>query len=351
MVGGSPCCGIFMSKAAGTQGESSPIGQMWKLIWPGALAAQVVYVAARLGLIDQVADEAKTVEELASSSGTDAQSLGRLLRALVSLGILVQDQSGRFRATSVGEVLGSSHPSSLRSWTIFLGSPFIWNPWGNLFETISTGQTAFSQLYGMPFFSYLANHPEYAKVFNDAMSAGSSDYVKDLLAAYDFSKFERIVDVGGGQGELLRGILKTNPTTHGVLFDLPAVVAETGILKADTMAGRCEVIAGDFFEEVPQAGDVYILKTIIHSYDDEDALRILKVCRRAIKENGRLLLLEIVLTAASKPGSALMDMMDLVLGGRERTEEEFGKLLSRAGFSLLRVIPARNFSILESRPV
>jgi ubiquinone/menaquinone biosynthesis C-methylase UbiE len=340
-----------MSEESIGKDKPSPTAQMWKLIWPGAIAAQVVYVAARLSLLDQVAEGAKTAEELASTTKTDAISLKRLLRALVSLDILAEDQSGRFKATPLGETLGRNHPSCIRAWAIFLGSPFIWNPWGKLYETVATGQTAFPLLYGVPFFSYLANHPEDAETFNEAMSAGSSANVSDLLAAYDFSKFERIIDVGGGQGELLRGILKANRNAHGVLFDIPSVVGRSATRGLEEVTGRCEVVGGNFFEGVPEGGDLYILKTVIHDWDDEDALRILMKCRCAIKKDGRLLLLETILTASNRAESGLMDAMALVLGGRERTEGEFRELLRKAGFSLTQVISARNYSILESQPV
>ncbi|HUK80280.1 MAG TPA: methyltransferase [Nitrososphaerales archaeon] len=339
-----------MSKDDSGKSSLSPSAQMWKLIWPGAMAAQVVYAAAKLGLVDSVIGEPKTAEELAATTKAHAPSLKRLLRALVSLDIFIEDPPDKFRPTPLGETLRKDHPSSIRTWAVFLGSPFVWNPWGGLYETVITGKTAFPRLHGQAFFNYLADHPDDAKTFNDAMSAGSSVTAKDLLASYDFSRFEKIVDVGGGQGELLYGILMANPKAHGVLFDLPSVVSGANALKTGEVATRCEVVAGDFFERVPEGGDVYIFKTVIHDWDDEEALKILRNCRRAIKMNGHLLLVDTILSASNRPESGLMDAMALVLGGRERTEAEFRALLREAGFSLIRVIPARNSSVVEGQP-
>jgi ubiquinone/menaquinone biosynthesis C-methylase UbiE len=339
-----------VSKDDSGKSSLSPSAQMWKLIWPGAMAAQAVYATAKLGLVDSATGEPKTAEQLAVSTKVHAPSLKRLLRALVSLGIFTEDPPDKFRPTPLGETLRKDHPSSIRAWAVFLGSPFVWNPWGALYETVTTGKTAFPRLYGQSFFDFLADHPSDAKTFNDAMSAGSSVDVKDLLASYDFSRFERIVDVGGGQGELLHGILMANPKAHGVLFDLPSAVSGVSALRTGEVSARCEVIAGDFFEKVPDGGDAYIFKTVIHDWDDEEALKILRNCRRAIKIKGRLLLIETILSTSNRPESGLMDAMALVLGGRERTEAEFRALLREARFSLTRVIPARNYSVIEGQP-
>jgi len=216
---------------------------------------------------------------------------------------------------------------------------------------MATGKPAFDQVYGDSFFHYLSAHPSDAAVFAAAMTAGSVSAVAPLLAAYDFSQFTRIVDIGGGQGALLEAILTANPNLQGVLYDLPEVVAGADRLRTGSIADRCEILGGDFFKDVPNNGDAYLLKGIIHDWDDNDAEKILKNCRRSISPEGRLLLLETVLNPSSEPARGLMDMLMLtVVGGRERTELDFRALLQRAGFSLSRVIHTGGTDIVEGLP-
>lgn len=234
---------------------------------------------------------------------------------------------------------------------MMLGAHFFWKPTGELEEAVRTGQPSFERVYGAPFFEYLAGHADDAQVFNAAMSS-SPDHLAAIVGAYDFSRFERIVDVGGGHGLLLARILSANPRLRGVLYDLPAVVAGASALRQQPISQRCEIIGGDFFKGVPAGADAYILKGIIHDWNDEAALKILKNCRRAIHPDGRLLVQEAVLTRSPDPTTALMDMLMMVLtSGRERTESEFRSLLQEAGFSMVQVIREARVSIIESRPV
>jgi len=334
-----------------TQAQSvSPSMQMMQILWPGAIAAQAIHVAARFALADLVAGGPKSIKELADATRTQASSLGRLLRALTSLGIFVEDTTGRYRQTALSDTLRSDHPESIRPFAMMLGAHFVWKPSGALGETVQTGQPSFERVYGAPFFEYLAGHPDDAAVFNAAMSS-SPDHLTAIVGAYDFSKFERIVDVGGGHGLLLAAILSANPRLLGVLYDLPGVVAGSSTLRQEPISRRCEIIGGDFFAEVPAGADAYILKGIIHDWNDEAALKILKNCRRAIRPDGTLLLAEAVLTPSPDPATALMDMLLMVLtSGRERTESEFRSVLQEAGFSMLQVIRATHASIIESRP-
>jgi hypothetical protein len=330
----------------------SPSMQMMRILWPGAMAVQAIHVAAKLALADLVASGPKSIQELAEGTHTHGSSLGRLLRALTSLGIFVEDTTGRYRQTALSDTLRSDHPESIRPSAMMLGAHFVWNPSGALEETVRTGQPSFERLYGAPFFEYMAGHSDDAQVFNAAMSS-SPDYVAAIAGAYEFSKFERIVDVGGGHGRLLAGILFANPRLCGVLYDLPAVVAGASALRQQPLSQRCEIIGGDFFKAVPAGADAYMLKGIIHDWNDEAALNILKNCRRAIHPDGRLLVVDTVLTQSTDPTTALMmDMLMMVLtSGRERTESEFRSLLHEAGFSMVRVIRAAGVSIIESRPV
>ena len=329
----------------------SPSMQMTQILWPGAMAVQAIHVAAKLALADLVAGGPKSIRELAEATHTHGPSMARLLRALTSLGIFVEDTTGRYRQTALSDTLRSDHPESIRPFAMMLGAHFVWKPSGALQETVRTGQPSFERVYGAPFFEYLAEHPDDSAVFNAAMSS-SPGYLAAIVGAYDFSKFERIVDVGGGHGLLLAGILAANPRLHGVLYDLPGVVAGSSALGQQPISQRYEIIGGDFFKGVPAGADAYMLKGIIHDWNDEAALKILKNCRRAIRPDGTLLIVEAVLTPSTDPATALMDMLMMVLtSGRERTESEFRSLLQKAGFSMVQVIRAMGASIIESRPV
>jgi SAM-dependent methyltransferase len=347
----------------------SPSMQMMQILWPGAMAVQAIHVAAKFALADLVAGGPKSIEELAEATHTHGSSLGRFLRALTSLGIFVEDTTDRYGQTALSDTLRSDHPESMRPFAMMVGAHFFWKPLGALEETVRTGQPSFERVYGAPFFEYLAGHSDDAAVFNAAMSS-SPDYLAAIAGAYDFSKFERIVDVGGGHGLLLASILSANPRLRGVLYDLPAVVAGASALRQEPgsparagfgfardgveepISQRCEIIGGDFFQGVPAGADAYMLKGIIHDWNDEAALKILKNCRRAIHPDGRLLVVDAVLTRSTDPATALMDMLMMVLtSGRERTESEFQSLLQEAGFSMVQVIRAARVSMIEGRPV
>ena len=325
--------------------------QLMQLLWPGAVAVQAIHVAAKLALADLLADGPKTATELAEATHTDATSLDRFLRALTSLGIFANDPSGRYRQTDLSEALRADHSQSMRPWAMMLGARFIWEPIGSLDETIRTGRTAFEHVHRAPFFNHLATHSEDAAVFNAAMGSMPA-YIAAIVDAYDFSRFQRIVDVGGGQGALLAAILAANTHARGVLYDLPAVVAGASALIRDGIAERFEIVGGDFFDGVPGGGDAYLLSGVIHDWSDEAAVRILKNCRCAIEPGGTLILLDTVLTDSNDSARALMDLLMMVLtGGRERTESDFQVILREARFSLTKVIPTAGASILESRPI
>ncbi len=323
---------------------------MMQLIWPGAMVVQALHVVAELGVADLVDDGPKSATELAQATEADAASLGRLLRALTSLGVFAEDARGRFQQTELSGTLRRSSPQSMRPWAVLMGSPLFWKPFGELRQTIATGRPAFDRVHGQPFFDYLSTHPDDAAAFNAAMGSGMG--IPDIVAAYDFSRFRRVVDVGGGHGALLHAVLTANPKARGVLQDLPGVVAGAERLRIGSMAERCEIVGGDFFDAVPEGGDAYLLKGIVHDWSDESALKILKNCRRAIRPNGVLLLLEVVLQPSSEPVHALMDLLMMtLLTGRERTEADFDAMLREAGFALGTVIPTAGSSIIEGRPV
>lgn len=335
------------------QDSSAELTQMGQLIY-GLVTSQAIYIAAKLGIADRVGETPKTAEELAGASNAHPAFMRRVLRMLTSIGIFAEDANGRFRQTSLSELLRGDHPRSTRGLAILVGSPFFWNSFGELHAAVMSGRSAFEHVYGATLFDYYADHPDAAAVANAAFTSGSAMDASAVVAAYDFSRFERIVDVGGGHGGLLQAILSANPKLRGVLADQPAVVAGAAALRSGSVANRCEIAGVDFFTSVPEEADAYIMKWIIHDWNDEDALKILRNCRRAIRRDGTLLIVDSVLNPSNEPDPGkLMDLIMLVMapGGRERTEAEFAALLGEAGFSPPRVIPTSGtLSIVESRP-
>jgi hypothetical protein len=318
------------------------------------MTSQAITVAARLGIADALNKAEKTAAELAVAVNAHTPSLTRLLRMLTSVGIFAEGSEGKFRHTPLSDLLRSDHPQSLRALATMFGSEYSWRPWGELYQTVKEGEPAFDHVFGAPLFDYIGRHPDAAEIFIAAMTAGSARDVLAIVNAYDFSRFERIVDVAGGRGALLEGILLATPNLKGILADQPSVVAGATNLKDGPLAGRCEAVGIDFFQAIPDGADAYIMKWIIHDWNDVDALRILKNLRRAIRSDGTLLIVEQVLSGPNEPDAGkLYDLNMLVLlKGLERNEAEFAELLKKADFALTRVIPTEcSLSIVESRPV
>lgn len=266
--------------------SSPPVhSQVSQLMW-GLIATQAIHVAANLAVFDLVRDEPKTPRELADASACQEFPLRRLLRFLTAIGVLTEDDRGRFSSTALGDLLRSDHPQSVRALAIMYGEPFFWGSWGHLYETVKTGTSAFEWLHGEPLFDYFAHHATEAVVFNAGMTSASNLDVPAILQAYDFSDFARIVDVGGGHGMLLRSILERYPHCLGVLCDAASVIAGAAPIRDSVVAARCELVAADFFQSVPEGGDAYLLKRILHDWNDEQAVRILQNCRRAIAAGG-----------------------------------------------------------------
>jgi hypothetical protein len=233
------------------------------------------------------------------------------------------------------------------------GEHFFWDAWGALHDTVKSGEPAFERVHGERFFDYLGHHTNEAAVFNDGMTSASKFDLLAILDAYDFSPFKRIVDVAGGHGALLRGILERCPHATGVLCDLPSVIAGATAITESRVASRAELVEADMFQSVPSGGDAYILKRILHDWSDADATRILRSCRRAIASTGKLLVIDCVLNPPNEPDPGkLMDLNMLVLlRGRERTEVEFRELLAAAGFTLTRIVPAGRVAVVEGVPL
>ncbi|MCA9309923.1 MAG: hypothetical protein KDA21_01885 [Phycisphaerales bacterium] len=328
-----------------------PPARLMQLIWPGALAAQAVHAAARLGIADILHPGPRTADDIARRAHADPGAMRRLLHALTSLDLVHHDGNDQFRTTPLGDTLRTGSP--LRAWALMLGSPFTWQPWGRLVHTVRTGTCAFDDCFGMSFPEYMATHPEEADAFDAAMDVNASVAIPGILAACDFSRFHTIVDVGGGRGSLLAGILDAHPGARGILFDLPAVVADHTRLRITHLGERCTTKAGDYFDHVP-AGDALLLKNILHGLSDQQAGEVLQHCRTAIRPRGRLILVETILDpqVTARPEQALMDLMMLTLtNGHERTADEFEALLAAADFTLLHVTPTeRGHSVLEAAP-
>ena len=321
----------------------------------GYRAMQAICVAARLGLADLLRDGARGSEELARATGADARALHRLLRALASLGVFGEDADGRFTPSELGALLRSDVPGSLRAAAIFFGDERNWHAWGKLERSVMSGEPVRGPRGTQVFLEESARDPEGAALFNAAMTSLTSAFDAAVTAAYDFSRLGTLVDVGGGQGALISSILAANPALRGILFDIPPVIESArGRIGEAGLAGRCELVAGDFFASVPAGGDAYVLKWVIHDWDDEHSVAILGSCRRAMARDGRLLLVERVVPervdqSADTQGIVLGDLnMLLWTGGRERTAAEYRALLASGGFTLARIVPtATQLSIIE----
>lgn len=319
--------------------------------------AKAVCVAAELQIADHLAAGPRGPDDLAQATGSHAPSLHRLLRALVSLDICSERDDGLFELSAMGEPLRSDAPNSLRSWALWYGA-YMSPLWDNLRHSVKSGESARKLITGSDDFSHLESDAGAAAIFNRAMAEFTTLIASEVVRVYDFAGMRRIVDVGGGYGALIAAVLRANPAAEGVLFDRPhAMRGARTLLAGEGLSARCELLAGDFFDQVPAAADIYLLKAIIHDWDDERGRLILRNCRRAMPPHGRILIVERILPARFQPSRlhhaiARADLTMLVaLGGRERTEAEFSTLLDSAGFTLTRVIATGlEYSVLEGAP-
>jgi len=317
----------------------------------GYWVSQSLYVAAKLGIADLLKDSPKSCDELATATGTNAPSLYRVLRALASLGVFAETQPNHFTLTPLAACLQSDVPNSFRAYVIMQNEEH-YQAWGELMHSVQTGGSSFEHIYGMNFFEYYAQNPESAKIFDESMTNLSVIHSAAIAPSYDFSSIQTLVDVGGGEGLLIASILKSNPTLKGVLFDRPHVIERAKrFLEAEGVLERCQLAAGNFFESVPEGGDAYILKYIIHDWDDERAIAILKQCHKVMPANGKILVAEQVIPPGNEPFMGkLLDLQMLVMtdGGRERTEAEYIALFEKAGFKLTRIVPTQDdVSLIE----
>jgi hypothetical protein len=331
----------------------------------GAQTAQILYVAAKLGLADPIQDGRRTATDLAGALGVDAVALRRVLRGLVAISVCAEGGDGQFELTPVGEYLRADHPDSVQS-RVILNGEVHYALWADILTTVRTGESASQHVFGMPFYDHLARHPEVGSVFDRAMtSAGWVRYrFRPAVEAYDFGQFRRIVDVGGGNGTLMVELLKTYSQPNGIVFDVPRL-SEAARQKIDAaqLTARCEFVGGNAFEAVPAGGDAYVLSNFLVSWGDDEALVPLRNCRKAIAPRGKLLIAEWVMPTGGelREGLRFWDtvMMDLIMlaafgsrSGYVRTQSEFHTLLHAAGFTLTAVIPtAASISVIEAVPV
>jgi hypothetical protein len=314
--------------------------------------AQMMFAMVELGIPDLLAGGPRSDADLAGHTGADGPSLHRLLRGLVAAEFLTQEPDGRFGLTASGQALRSDAPGGVQAQTRIQLHEARWRPWGDLVTSVRTGTSAMRRIFGMDEWEYLAHHPEVAERFNRFMSRNSMAQQDGILRAYDFSRFRTIVDVGGGHGQLLGAILRAYPSLHGILFDQPAVVAGAGAVLGELgVLDRCTVVGGSLLEAVPPGGDAYVLKLILHDWDDESARRILATVHRAMRPGDSLLVVERVLPE-DRPMSTAEAISDLnmliMLDGKERTSRQFDQLLESGGFRPQRIVPtSANVSVVE----
>jgi DNA-binding transcriptional ArsR family regulator len=339
---------VTMGSDAGEEREAA--ARMLQLL-DAFLTVQALHVAAALGIADRLADGPATVDDLATATGAHRPSLYRLLRMLAGVGVVREEADGRFVLTALGGTLRSEGPDSVRDWALYVGAPETWQAWGQLLGSVRTGEPGFVLAHGMSTYDFLAQHPELRTSFDRWMTRQSDQHNAAIVAAYDFSPFHTVADIGGGQGSTLAALLKANPSLHGILLDLPQVVAHPVPLETAGVMDRCEVMGGDMLQEVPAGADAYLVKRVLMIFGDEQAIRVLRSCAEAMRDGGRMLVVEMVLPRGNEPdASKPFDLLMLLAnkGGRIRTEAEFRELFRAAGLRLTRIIPTTSpNSILE----
>jgi hypothetical protein len=318
----------------------------------GLKLAHALSVATRLGVPDQLAMGSRTVEEIATACGANANALYRIMRALATKGVFEETSDGRFRLTPTAEILRSDVPGSLRAWVSLLDVN--WQVWGELGYTVRTGDPAYRRVYGRGPHDYHLENPEIAALFDEAMASFTHFAAKAVASFYNFSRIKSVVDVGGGNGTLLVELLRHYPHLQGCLFEGPWVVDRgRATIAAAGMSNRCKVVAGDFLQSIPVSGDVFVMKNVVHDWDDDRAVVLLKNVRNAMGDDARLLIMECVIPEGNEAFSGkLLDLTMLVsTGGRERKMPEYDAILREAGLTRKRVIETPlPYSLIEAVP-
>ena len=342
---------LFPLRTAATkEGKAPPVlFQMATGYW----LSQAIYVAAKLGVADLLKDGPQSCNALATATATHAPSLFRLMRALASVGVFSHVREDCFALSRLAESLQTDVLGSLRAMVMTIGE-IHYQACGNLLHSVQTGSPAFNHVFGASLFDYLKQNGDAADTFNRGMTNLSSMLAYAVLMAYNFAGISSIVDIGGGEGILLQKILELNPKMIGAVLDMPRTIETVNQeLNGNVRGGRCSYIAGDFFDSVPVDADAYLLCGVIHDWDDDRSITILRNCRKAMAKNGRVLLVDMVVPKADSTSfSKLLDLNMLVMtGGRERTKAEFSALLNDADFKLTRIVPTMApQSVIEAMP-
>jgi hypothetical protein len=318
----------------------------------GAMMTQALYVAARLEVADLLSAQPQTIKELAAVTKTHERSLYRLMRSLASVGVFEETEPQVFANTPYSEPLRKDAPNSMRNGALFMGEEWHWRVWGDMLYSVQTGRPAWGHIHGAEVFDYFSENPRQAEIFNNAMTDMSVVTAPAVVEAYDFSAIKTLTDIAGGHGYLLAQALKANPNMGGILFDVASVIAGAkDLLEEEGVAERVEKVSGDFFSLVPKNADAYIMKHIIHDWDDERAIKILQNIQQAMNADGKVLIVEVVVPEGNEPHySKLLDLEMLTSpGGVERTAAEYRELLAAAGLRLTRIVPTKSpFSIIEA---
>ncbi|MGB3328133.1 MAG: methyltransferase [Thermomicrobiales bacterium] len=318
----------------------------------GYQVTQGIHVMARLKIADLLHDGPRSPEAIADRCGADPETLRRLLRALESVGLVRIDADGEVAITELGDLLRTDHSQSAWPMAELVGDPLRWDAWEDLYGAVTTGTSSFTRVHGAPLFPYLAAHPDLARRFDDVMTMSSRHSLGPILDACDLGTSRLIVDVGGGQGALLRAVLARYPQANGILYDLPQV-GESREMVGTPEAGRFTFMGGDMFTAIPAGADTYLFRRVLHDWDDDACLTILRNCRRAIAPGGRLLACEAIVPEGSGYAPEKWNDLHMLMmcGGKERTCDEFADLFAAAGFALVSVSPAGSVAVIEGTPV
>jgi len=319
----------------------------------GYQVSQALHVVATLGIADLLADVTLTSDELAAATDAHAPTLYRLLRALASVGVLLELDGRRFQLTPLGERLRSDVPDSIAGWAAYMGRASYWHAWAGLLHSVRTGENAFRHLHGTDVWTYRSTRPEESAIFDRAMTSNSRRFNAALLAAYDFGRFRTIVDVGGGNGAFIAAILAAHANLKAVLFDQPHVVlGASALLEEAGVSDRCQVVGGSFFDSIPVGAEAYVLRAVIHDWDDDESIQILKVVRHSMEPDGLVLLVERVIAPPNEGRDGKFSDLNMLVapGGRERTSDEFAALLEASGLRLNRIVDAGALSVVEAAP-
>ena len=316
----------------------------------GFVLTKAIYVAAKLNFADIIgARGPMTSAELAKQSGADDESVSRLLRGLASAGIFSIDDNGKYSMTPLAESLKDDNPESIKAMALVLGDTF-YKAYDELLFSVKTGENGFKKALGVPVFQYLTDNAETGKHFDRMMTDIHGGETQPMMETYDFSAFKTVVDIGGGNGEVISAILNKHAAVKGILFDLPEVIDRArNNVSASGLTDRCQLVSGNFFDSVVKGGDAYIMRHILHDWSDNDAITILTNCRKSMNAGGKVLVVEAVIQEGNEPSPfKLLDLTMLLIGGKERTKSQFENIFSKAGLKLNRIVPFQHdLSVVE----